>query len=411
MAGLSILVLAVAVQLLPIPRAALDALSPHTAQVLSAYSLGFGLADEPHCLSIDPAATLLAFAGLVALGTYVVGLPGLLSRRDLQNLPRNLCVFAVGLALIGIYGREHNNGLVYGFWQPLDTNNGNGFGPFINRNHFAGWMLMTLGLTLGWLWGTMERALEKVKPGLRNRLVWLSTSDASRTVLIAASIVVMAISLVWTMSRSGIVSFGCVVASFGWLVTKRHSMSRAKRVGALIFLAIVLAISVGWRGADPLLSWFRDTRDFEGRLAAWRDGSDVIRDFPIFGTGLNTYGTAMFFYQHSNESSHLGSAHNDYVQLLAEGGLLVAVPAAVTVTCLIVTIQRTLKAARHESLEYWTRAGATVGLIGISVQEAADFSLQIPANALLFATLIAIAISPPQGHSRRVIPDRGGHRP
>jgi O-antigen ligase len=151
---------------------------------------------------------------------------------------------------------------------------------------------------------------------------------------------------------------------------------------------------VSSRGADHLLNWFSDTRDLESRFAAWQDGWQVFRDFPLFGIGLNTYGTAMLFYQRSNEGSHLGSAHNDYLQLLAEGGLLVTVPAAIVVICLIVAIRRNLVAARHESRGYWIRAGAAVGLLGIAVQEAADFSLQIPANAFLFCTLAAIALAP-----------------
>ena len=43
------------------------------------------------------------------------------------------------------------------------------------------------------------------------------------------------------------------------------------------------------------LAWFQDERDLLGRLDAWRDGWDVVRDFPLFGTGLNTYPDAMLF--------------------------------------------------------------------------------------------------------------------
>ena len=109
-------------------------------------------------------------------------------------------------------------------------------------------------------------------------------------------------------------------------------------------------------------------RHLSQRAAAWRDGWDVVRDFPFFGTGLNTYSDAMLFYQQRNPGFHLAQAHNDYVQVLAEGGLLVAIPAA------------------------------------IAVQEVFEFSLQIPADALLFCTLAAASLTPVLARSR---PPRG----
>ena len=87
-------------------------------------------------------------------------------------------------------------------------------------------------------------------------------------------------------------------------------------------------------------------------------------------------------------------AHNDYLQLLAEGGFLVFVPATIAVVLLAVAVCRRVREASGDSYDYWVRAGAGVGLIAIGIQETVEFSLQIPANAFLFATLAAIAISP-----------------
>ena len=48
---------------------------------------------------------------------------------------------------------------------------------------------------------------------------------------------------------------------------------------------------------DQLVRWFADTRDVHSRLSAWGDGWQVVRDFPVAGTGINTYPDAMLFYQ------------------------------------------------------------------------------------------------------------------
>ena len=94
------------------------------------------------------------------------------------------------------------NGLVYWFWQPSEGGGSNAFGPFVNRNHFAGWMLMATSVGLGYWLGLLERA-EDVNPRWRNPLVWFSSRDASVLFLTATAIMLMAISIVWTMSRSG----------------------------------------------------------------------------------------------------------------------------------------------------------------------------------------------------------------
>jgi O-antigen ligase len=413
--GLLFVVLAVGGQLVPVPGAALDFLSPQVARLLSRYSLTFAASGEHHSLSIDAGATRLAMMGLAGLGLYLIGLPCLLSRRDLHKLPRNLILFAVVLALVGVFGREHNNGLVYGFWQPEEGSNGNGFGPFVNRNHFAGWMLMATCLSIGVLCGRMEVIGRGFKPGLRNRIVWCSTSEASRIMLIAAGVVVMAISLVWTMSRSGIISFTCAVLGFVWLVARRRDVGKGRRVVVLCTLGIVLLASVSWRGIDHLGEWFGNTRDIESRFEAWKDGWHVVRDFPIAGTGLNTYRDAMVFYQQHVTDVWMTHAHNDYLQFLAEGGLLVSLPAIAAVALLGITIRRRLNEARGDGYDYWVRAGASMGLVAIGIQEMAEFSLQMPANAFLFATLASIAITRRIGAPRRlqilVAVDPLGHRP
>jgi O-antigen ligase len=98
---------------------------------------------------------------------------------------------------------------------------------------------------------------------------------------------------------------------------------------------------------------------------------------------------------------HLAQAHNDYLQVLVEGGLLVAVPVAIALGLLAFAIRRSVNEARGDSYDYWVRAGATVGLVAMGIQETVEFSLQMPANAFLFATLAAMAVCPVRKTSRR----------
>ena len=400
--ALACLFVAVAAQLLPVPLATLATLSPSTADLLSQYSPAFanGLVNSSP-LSINPRSTGIAVLALGAFSLYLLGLPALLSSRALRRLPQALAVFAVPFALFGIYSREYSNGLVYWFWPSIDGGGGDLAGSFINRNHFGGWMLMTVCLLIGSLLGQIERAAPGggTSPNQR-RLAWLSTAQASGLLLTGGAVLVAATSLFWAMSRSAMTGLGVAGAAFLWLVSTRRGLGIGRR--RLAVTALGLAMFAGVMRRDPvrIVEWFQDERSLLSRLEAWRDAWDVVRDFPYFGTGLNTFSDAMLFYQQRNPGYHLAQAHNDYLQVLAEGGALVAIPAIIGMVVLARAILANLRVARQESRGYWIRAGAAVGLLAIAVQEVFEFSLQIPADALLFCTLAAVALTPPRSHSR-----------
>jgi O-antigen ligase len=123
----------------------------------------------------------------------------------------------------------------------------------------------------------------------------------------------------------------------------------------------------------------------------WRDALHIIGDFPWFGTGLGNYGLAMLVYQSGPREAIFFQAHNDYLQLFAEGGLLVAIPAIVTVWILVRTVRRRLAERADSVPTYWIRAGAVSSLAGIAVQSAVEFSLQLPGITVLFVVVAAIA--------------------
>jgi hypothetical protein len=103
------------------------------------------------------------------------------------------------------------------------------------------------------------------------------------------------------------------------------------------------------------------------------------------------------FYQRHDLSQFYGESHNDYLELMAEGGFLVGVPIAICLIALAFEIRRRMK-EDPPSTTWWLRRGATTGLVAIGLQETVDFSLQMPGNAVLFVVLCAIALHRPQHH-------------
>jgi O-antigen ligase len=300
------------------------------------------------------------------------------------------------LALIGIVQKavlgDHAYGgmLIYGFWQPeylLSTP----FGPYVNKNHFAGWMLLALPLALGYVLALTKTGLERVRRDWRTRLLWLSSARGGQLQLAAFAVVLMAVSLMLTMSRSGIACFGVAIAVAVVFGTKGTSL--VARTAIPIALVLLLVVPAAWAGID-ISSRFtsRGSESLRLRKDAWGATLRIIRDFPLTGTGLNTYGKATLQYRPDRKTQHFDEAHNDYLQLASEGGLLLTVPALGAVVFLVLAIRGRFREQRDGTVGYWLRFGAATSLLAIGLQSIVEFSLQMPGNAVLFVVLCAIAI-------------------
>ena len=126
-----------------------------------------------------------------------------------------------------------------------------------------------------------------------------------------------------------------------------------------------------------------------GRVAIWGDAARLIEDFPVTGTGAGTFGKAINVYQTAEPGYAIDQAHNHYLQLMAEGGAWLLLPAALAAGLFVVLAGRSLK--QDLSSNYLIRAGACAGMAGVMVQSIWETGLTMPANALLFAMLAAIA--------------------
>jgi O-antigen ligase len=396
--SLLLLTIAIAIQILPLHAGTIRALSPETDVFLQRYTLGWTTAIERHTLSINPAATTRALLALCAFSLLFLGSARALGETDALQIAKGVVLLGAVMALEGIAQKAMWNGKIYGFWSPYEA--GDSFGPFVNRNHFAGWMLMALPLAIGYFCTRVGRAMRKVKPGWRNRVIWFSSREASQTILFGAGTLLMALALVLTMSRSGALGLLVALVIAGGFVT--HGQSTAlRRVVLAAFLVFVGTFVMWWAGMDRLAARFNETDPVgaAGRLGIWADTWHIAQRFPLAGTGLNTFGTSTIFYQTGDLSRHFAQAHNDYLQLLSEGGFLLAVPTAILLLVLIWRIAGRFRDPLTDA-DYWIRVGAITGVLAIACQEAVDFSLQMPGNAALFAILLALACRRSRANTR-----------
>ena len=388
----ALILLPVFAQALPVPGALRSAVTSADT-VTGAYTVAAPRAWAP--ISVAPAATLSVALRVAVFAAFCITLAAALRRdsRAVSLLARNVLMVAAAIAVEAIVQKGTFNGKIYWFWESSAHGTSNYFGPFVNRNHFAGWMILAASLAAGWVMAEASTAAASLKPGWRRRAVWLSSPEATALMLSITALLVMAVALIWSMSRSGIAGGAMAMLTMAAVAGSRMK-GRARRVLMPSVVVLLLAAAIATKGADTLASWYATTDTLQWRFTHWQDAMAPLRDFWIAGSGINTYGVLTLIYPQHDLSVHAAQAHNDYLQLAVEGGLLVGIPVAIAVVGLVRTIARRLRAPQDERT-WWIRVGAAAGLCGMAVQELTDFSLQIPGVTLLFAVAVAVAIHEP----------------
>jgi hypothetical protein len=391
---------AMAVQVVPLPSAVVGWVSPGVEGFFQRYQFGYE-APAFRTLSIAPVHTWTALGLFAAFALLLLGLSRTIRNVSLSWLMGGLIALGVLLALIGIVQRgliDEVNPLVYGFWKPYEG--GRVFGPFINRNHFAGWMLLVLPVIVGYSCGVVHALRLPARRRWSDWLHWATSVEASRFLLAAGAIMAMAAALVLTQSRSGLLGFACGLAVIAGFVLVR-ARKTSVRAAALLYFGALLVGAVMLTGAGRTIDRVATaTTDTTGRLSAWRDTMEIAADFPIAGTGLGTFANAMLVYQSGPRHLMYAQAHNDYLQLVAEGGLLVTLPALAVLAGIVLAIRRRLAAGDDDPVTSWVRVGAVGALAAIAVQSLMEFSLQMPGNTVMFVFVLALAMHRPRRSSR-----------
>ena len=380
-------------QLVPLPTAVHDALTANGTAVTRAVALGAPAGTPRAPTSIDPESTAWA----LALGAAYVGLfwcaREIFAFGGVRTTIRGISVLGLALTVLGAVQRTTSPKLLYWTWQPLSAGAAP-YGPFVNRNALAAWLAMAIPLAIGYVIARRQSDPERG----RGFAAAVAAVDAT-TLLLAGSACLMMMGLFGSLSRSGIFAAGIgltmfVVLSQARLTGGRAAASVAASVAALVAIASMYAnlgaLAVRMQETTELGEW--------GRRVIWRDTAAMIRDFPLTGVGAGAFKRGMLVYQEGSRQFFFNHAHNEYLQLVAEGGVLLAVPAALAIVAAVAAIAARLRA--DYSAMFWIRIGAIAGLIAIAVQGIFDTSLRTPADGVLFAVVAAVALHERREHRR-----------
>ena len=348
-------------------------------------------------ISADPYQTRFFATQLLALtlaGVLLIRYTS--SEGRLRTVIHVVIGVAVASAIFGILRQTTQHKLGFGLpLLPLQS----GYGQFINKNHFALLMEMGLGLTLGMILG--------------------GAAKREQALIYLAALLPIWTALVLSGSRGGLVAMMAQVIAavllfrpVGQTGHPRELPSKALRVlqsfpirlVLLLVLGIAVVIGTLWMGGDRLATQIEespkefsiDTASRQGvsRNEIWRVTLRMFAAHPLFGIGMGGYWVAVPEFHDASGTMRPQEAHNDYLELLASGGL---VGAGIGIWFVVAVLRRT----RHNlrSPNRFRRAacfGAAIGIIGVAVHSLVDFGLHMMINALIFTTLIVVATSKPR---------------
>jgi len=304
------------------------------------------------------------------------------------RLVRAIAVIGLIASVAAIVQRAQRIDLLYGIWRPLDAG-ARPYGPFVNRNHLATWIIMACPLAFGYLLARapQHETPHRVSQRVANALKQLGTVR----IWLVVSVCVMTLAVLLSGSRSGLI--GLMTAFVLSTVLTRGRGTLAVRRWVILQFTLLACVVLSFANYDVLLRRLEESmtraQESRGRLAIWRDTIRLVEDFPVTGTGAGTFGTAISVYQTAEPGYAIDQAHNHYLQVLAEGGASLLLPGALAAGLFLLLATRSLK--HDQSSSYLIRAGACAGIAGVLVQSTWETGLTMPANALLFAMLAAIA--------------------
>jgi O-antigen ligase len=368
-----------------LPMLALSALAFLQTLSFGAFTIEPGL-EVWNTISADPYQTRFFVLQLLALTACLA----LLYRYASTEARIRILIFtilgiATASAVFGIL--RHTSQHETGFILPLLKQN-QGYGQFVNKNHFAYLMEMAFGLGLGIL---VSGVVKK-----------------DRVLVYVSLLLPIWTGLVLSNSRGGILAMlaQIVVAALLLLNSKalpNITSTSAVRVALIVVLAAGVLVGTLWVGGDRLATNFgaagseftQDTtamREGASRIEIWRASLKMFAAHPILGVGFGGYWVGITAYHDASGLMTPQEAHNDYLEILSSGGII-GFAIAVWFAFVVVRLARKNLASDTGYMRA-ARLGAVLGIAGAAVHSLFDFGLHIIANAFVFITLLMIATTP-----------------
>ncbi|HTV55052.1 MAG TPA: O-antigen ligase family protein [Terriglobia bacterium] len=378
-------------QLIPIPKSWISHLDPSRLLPGNLVAL-----EHRHSawttISIYPHATVLlllkflAYSGAFAVAAFVFNSS---SRKSL--LVRVLMFLGLFEAAYGMAQYLANWQKI--FWMNKVYYTSEATGTYINHNHFAGFLELTFPFMLAWVFYYFQIWQDGRRRGRSHADRAVASAASIQSLLYSFLLVVAVVAVIFSRSRAGILATVFTVL-FLAILAQLKTRRKAWTLGLAAFLLIAIGYGL-WIGLNPVVGRFEAFKggaeylEEEGRLPIWKSTIAMIHDHPLTGMGLGTYTSAVRHYQTYLVNYTVTHAHGDFLELTAGTGL---VGAALLFVPIFVLLGMMVHSFLTDPRRF--RPAVTLGCIGgtlaLLIHSVADFNLQIPANALVFAVVLGI---------------------
>jgi len=259
-------------------------------------------------------------------------------------------------------------------------------GTFINRNYFAGYLLMIIPLSVGYFFSreTFQRSRFM---GWQHRV----SSLDGKALLIAFGTILMILGLLFSASRMGIVSLLVSFSLITFLFRESQKRERFTKTIVLIFsLALLWAV---WIGLDAVISrFFSISESFEERWMIWKNTFQIFKDFPLIGSGLGTFVHVFPMYRSFHIRGLVTHAENDFLQLTSEVGLIGTGLLLILFLLLFFNVISGISSMSRRDSQRYIGIGGLVGILALMFHSLVERNIQVPANAFLFTFLWAVVL-------------------
>lgn len=333
-----------------------------------------GVAGIPRTLSLSPFDTEMTAYHVLALALFLsVGLVVVDSAKRVRKLLVLITVFGSLFAFFAILQSFLSPGKIYGIYERIGANP---FGSYVNRHNYAAFIEMCIAVPLGSL---------------------LSGSiDRDKKLIYVTAITLMSVSLLLSGSRGGLVAMVAAVVFLLIITNKAVGAKRfALRIGLACVLVGVIVAGAFYIGGDSSLTRIAETATSKDvttdRTHIWGITLKIIgANFP-FGAGIGAYAQAYTPFDDRSGLERVEQAHNDYLQVLADAGIVGAAIAGFFFYVLIGTIRRNI--ASGNTFRRGVAMGATAGIFAILVHSIFDFVLHTTSITLLFILLLVLLVA------------------
>jgi O-antigen ligase len=332
-----------------------------------------GVSGIARTISVEPFWTkMFALHFLALFFFFAVSLVYLDSAARLRKMTSLITIFGFAFAFFAILQAVLSPSKIYGIYE---VEYAKPFGSFVNRHNFAAFMEMSIAVPLGLLFaGAIPRD---------KRLIYLT------------AIGLMGIALILSGSRGGLVSLLAMIVFILILTNKTRGQANiALTIGLTVLLVAVIiggSILIGGESSLTRLAETSVSNDFStNRTHIWNVTLQVIKNNLPFGAGIGAFAAAYTPYDTMNGIERVEQAHNDYLQILADAGIVGLILAGFFIYRLFRTGLENIKT--ENLFRRGVALGALAGCFAIFVHSLFDFVLHTTAISVLFLTSAALVV-------------------